>query len=136
MFYLSPDEIYLKNTVELEVIRDAAHRRGRKRNPDKLFSILQIIRRNDVDGNQPLSTKAVIKKLPEFKEDDIEDHLQFLSKFPKTKPFLLKERIFNKLVVGGITKRLPGGFHNVYRLNEEYRYRDGQASYLLDTVLV
>jgi len=135
MFYLSPDEIYLKNTVELEVIRDAAQRRGRKRNPNKLFSILKFIRRNDVDGHQPLSTKAIIEKFPEFKEDDIEDHLQFLSKFPKTKPFLLKERIFNKVVVGGITKRLPGGFHNVYRLNEEYRYHEGVTSYSLDATL-
>lgn len=136
MIYLSPDEIYLKNTVELEVIRDAAHRKGRKRNPDKIFHILRIIRRNDVDGNQPLSTKTIIKKLNEFNENDIEDHLQFLTAFPKNKPFLRKKRIFNEVVVNGVAKRIPGGFYNVYRLNEEYHYRDGQARYLLDAVFV
>lgn len=136
MIYLSPDEIYLEKTVKLEVIRDAAHRRGRKRNPDKIFSILKTIWRNDRDGNQPLSTQTVIKKFPELNENDIEDYLQFLTKFPKDKPFLNKERIFREVVVDGVAKRLPGGFFNVYRLNEEYRYRENHASYMIDANFV
>ena len=134
MFYLNPDEIKLKHAVEQEIQLDSARRRGPKRNGEKIFTILLTIMRNDLDGFPALSTQRITEKLVEFNINDIEEYLQFLTKFPKHAPFLEKDKVYRESVVDGKKKKLPGGPSNVYHVNAKWAGHVGRTNYTLDAI--
>ena len=133
MYYLSFVKLKLKLAIEDEIRRDAANRRGRKRDTNKIYRILSIITGKDLE-QKPQSAEDIIAKLPEYKEGDIRDYLQFLTKFPKDKPFL--ETIEKYREVNG--KRLSGRARYLYKLNKKYKYllRKEQTEYMLDANFV
>lgn len=86
----SADERTIERIVSEEILRDAAHRRGPKRDINKITRILVMILTND-KLNRPALTIKDINPL-NMKRNDLEDHLAFLSKFPKHRPFLTAKR--------------------------------------------
>lgn len=82
----SADERTVKRLVCEEIRRDSEHRRGPKRDINKITRILINILTNDKLNKPALTIRDI--NIPNIKTNDLEDYLAFLSKFPKERPFL------------------------------------------------
>jgi len=122
------DDLTIKAVVQEQLTLYYARRRGRRRKIEKILGILLPVSWFTRDGF--LLTKDQILKYigDKIKEDDLEDHLHFLSQFPKDKPFLIKER--------GSPGKGSGGLPYLYKFNFSWLEHTGRGVYLLDTYLV
>jgi hypothetical protein len=129
----SADERRIWLIVQDEIMREYAHSRGPKRDIDKITRILTLISRNDRCYSH-FCTKDIIHALPDINENDLEDYLAFLTKFPKSKPFLLAKRCESE---GGMDARKKAGAPpNEYSFDFEWLIDARFLPYSVDAALM
>jgi hypothetical protein len=142
---MDPERDRIQNIVEIAISRATKHRRGPKRDAGKITRILLAVLRSHIGYFYKISPGIPIEKikiglstdkdaqgmaLPEIKLDDLEEHLQFLRRFPsKEKPFLLAERSEEKGAKGDGAPPLK------YKFNLEFLDRSAESRYCLGVII-